>query len=114
LQWLSIAHLPPLHTNFAVVSLSLSESCIGETYDNGSILDTARMRVVLGAAERAWIADVAQIAPAEVDTAAAFESRAAEYRALFDGDRVGGNQQRHSGEEGEDLGELHVDGRIRM
>jgi hypothetical protein len=67
------------------------------------------MRVRLTAAKRARIAGVAQIAPAKVDAAAEFEREAGGDRATLDGDWVGDGQEWHKGDEGEGLGELHID-----
>jgi hypothetical protein len=84
--------------------------CEEETYDHSSVLDTARMRILFGAAKRACIAGGAQIAPAEVDAPAAFEGRTLDHGHVFDGDWAGDGQERREGEDGEDLGEQHIDG----
>jgi hypothetical protein len=105
-----IAHLPLRHSNFPLVSPQFSKLCKEETYDHSSVLDTARMRVLSGAAKRACVAGGAQIAPAEVDAAAAFEGRTLDEGHVVHGDWVCDGQEGHEGEDGEDLGELHVDG----
>jgi hypothetical protein len=72
------------------------------------------MRVRFAAPKRARVAGCAQVAAAEVDAATGFERKVVDRRDVFDGKWVGTGQEWHKGENGETLGKLHIERKIRV
>lgn len=72
------------------------------------------MRVRFAAPKRARVAGCAQVAAAEVDAATGFERKVVDRRDVFDGKWVGTGHEWHKGENGEILGKLHIERKIRV
>lgn len=72
------------------------------------------MRVRFAAPKRARVAGCAQVAAAEVDAATGFERKVVDRRDVLDGKWVGTGQEWHKGENGEIIGKLHIERKIRV